>query len=445
MSFSNLGLSQNLLKAIADLKYTKPTPIQEQAIPIISKGHDVLGAAQTGTGKTAGFTLPILQRIWSDKVKLEKKQIRVLILAPTRELAAQVAANVNSYGKYMKYSSVVIFGGVGIYKQLSTLKKGVDIAIATPGRLLDIYSQKGIDFSKLEILVLDEADRMLDMGFIHDIKKLLNLMPKKKQTLLFSATFSKEIKNLSASFLNKPVLVEVAKQNTTAEKINQIVHPVDRDKKRELLAHLIKENNWQQVLVFIRTKHGADRLSKQLNAQYKIKSTAFHSNKSQAVRTKALKDFKDFKIQVLVATDIAARGIDIENLPHVVNYELPNVPEDYVHRIGRTGRAGLKGEAVSLVSTYDSKLLRAIEKFIKSTIKQVPIKGFEINQELKTSTTKNNSKTKDKNKYKDSSKSRNFKNKKRATGNKYSHSKTKINLKNSNNKDKENNLLETNK
>ncbi|MEA1954733.1 MAG: DEAD/DEAH box helicase [Campylobacterota bacterium] len=375
MSFSNLGLSEPLLKAIKTQGYTVPTPIQLQAIPTVIEGKDVLAAAQTGTGKTAGFTLPLLERLSQTHPKMQKKQVRVLVLTPTRELAAQVADSIKTYGKYMKYSSTVIFGGVGINPQLATIRKGVDIVIATPGRLLDIAGQKGIDFSALETLVLDEADRMLDMGFIHDIKKLMKLMPKKKQTLLFSATFSSDIKKLASGLLNNPVLIEVARENTTAEQVSQVVHYVDKRRKRELLSQLIKTNDWRQVLVFTRTKHGANKLTKQLE-EYGISAAAIHGNKSQGARTKALAAFKANEIRVLVATDIAARGIDIDQLPHVVNYELPNVPEDYVHRIGRTGRAGMSGEAVSLVCVDEHKLLFDIEKFIKAEIKKVTIEAF---------------------------------------------------------------------
>ena len=375
MSFTNLGLNDSLLKAIKDQGYDTPTPIQKQAIPVVIEGKDVLAAAQTGTGKTAGFTLPLLERLSETHPKMGKKQIRVLVLTPTRELAAQVAESIKTYGKYMKYSSTVIYGGVGINPQLATLKRGVDIVIATPGRLLDIAGQKGIDFSAVETLVLDEADRMLDMGFIHDIKKLMKMMPKERQTLLFSATFSKEIKQLASGLLKDPVLIEVARENTTAEQVSQVVHYVDKSRKRELLAQLIKTKDWRQVLVFTRTKHGANKLTKQLE-EAGISAAAIHGNKSQGARTKALASFKANEIRVLVATDIAARGIDIDQLPHVVNYELPNVPEDYVHRIGRTGRAGQSGEAISLVCVDEHKLLFDIEKFIKNKIKKVHIEAF---------------------------------------------------------------------
>jgi len=383
MKFTELGLNNSLLKAVKEQGYEEPTPIQAQAIPLVIKGKDVLAAAQTGTGKTAGFTLPLLERLSQSTPKMKKKQIRVLVLTPTRELAAQVADSVKTYGKYMPYRSTVIFGGVGINPQLAAIRKGVDIVIATPGRLLDIASQKGIDFSAVETLVLDEADRMLDMGFIHDIKKLMAMMPKKKQTLLFSATFSKEIKTLASGLLKEPVLVEVARENSTAGKISQVVYPVDKSRKRELLAQLIKTNEWKQVLVFTRTKHGANKVCKQLEEYSGIKAAAIHGNKSQGARTRALADFKEGRVQVLVATDIAARGIDIDQLPHVVNFELPNVPEDYVHRIGRTGRAGMTGEAVSLVCIDEHELLRNIEKFTKSNIKKVDIEAFRPDPSIK--------------------------------------------------------------
>jgi len=376
MKFTELGLNESLIKAIKEQGYDTPTPIQEKAIPLVIKGKDVLAAAQTGTGKTAGFTLPLLERLSQSSPQMKKKQIRVLVLTPTRELAAQVADSVKTYGKYMSYASMVIFGGVGINPQLAALKKGIDIVIATPGRLLDIANQGGIDFSAVECLVLDEADRMLDMGFIHDIKKLMAMMPKNRQTLLFSATFSKEIKSLASGLLNDPVLVEVARENSTAGKISQVVHLVDKNRKRELLSQLIKAGEWKQVLVFTRTKHGANKLCKQLEEYAGIKAAAIHGNKSQGARTKALANFKDGTVQVLVATDIAARGIDIDQLPHVVNFELPNVPEDYVHRIGRTGRAGMQGEAISLVCIDEHELLRNIEKFTKSKIEKIDIEAF---------------------------------------------------------------------
>ena len=382
MSFTNLGLSEPLLKAVKEQGYDTPTPIQQKAIPVVIDGKDVLAAAQTGTGKTAGFTLPLLERLSRTKPNMQKKQIRALVLTPTRELAAQVAESIKTYGKHMSYTSTVIFGGVGINPQLATIRKGVDIVIATPGRLLDIAGQKGIDFSALECLILDEADRMLDMGFIHDIKKLMKLMPQKRQTLLFSATFSPEIKTLASGLLKNPVLVEVARQNKTADQISQVVHFVDKGRKRELLSQLIKVKDWRQVLVFTRTKHGANKLTKQLE-EYGISAAAIHGNKSQGARTKALASFKANEIRVLVATDIAARGIDIDLLPHVVNYELPNVPEDYVHRIGRTGRAGQSGEAVSLVCVDEHQLLKDIEKFTKSEIPKVDIEAFRPDPNIK--------------------------------------------------------------
>ncbi|MGB5505381.1 MAG: DEAD/DEAH box helicase [Sulfurovum sp.] len=382
MSFTNLGLSEPLLKAVKEQGYDTPTPIQQKAIPVVIEGKDVLAAAQTGTGKTAGFTLPLLERLSQKQPHMQKKQIRALVLTPTRELAAQVAESIKTYGKHVPYTSTVIFGGVGINPQLATIRKGVDIVIATPGRLLDIAGQKGIDFSALECLILDEADRMLDMGFIHDIKKLMKLMPQKRQTLLFSATFSPEIKTLASGLLKNPVLVEVARQNKTADQISQVVHLVDKGRKRELLSQLIKTKDWRQVLVFTRTKHGANKLTKQLE-EYGISAAAIHGNKSQGARTKALASFKANEIRVLVATDIAARGIDIDLLPHVVNYELPNIPEDYVHRIGRTGRAGQSGEAVSLVCIDEHQLLKDIEKFIKSDITKVDIPAFRPDPDIK--------------------------------------------------------------
>jgi len=382
MSFTNLGLSEPLLKSIKEQGYDTPTPIQQQAIPVVIAGKDVLAAAQTGTGKTAGFTLPLLERLSRIKPNMHKKQIRALVLTPTRELAAQVAESIETYGRHMPYTSTVIFGGVGINPQLAAIRKGVDIVIATPGRLLDIAGQKGIDFSALECLILDEADRMLDMGFINDIKKLMKLMPEKRQTLLFSATFSPEIKTLASGLLKDPVLVEVARENTTADQIKQVVHFVDKRRKRELLSQLIKIKDWRQVLVFTRTKHGANKLTKELE-ESGISAAAIHGNKSQGARTKALADFKANEIRVLVATDIAARGIDIDQLPHVVNYELPNVPEDYVHRIGRTGRAGQSGEAVSLVCIDEHELLKNIEKFIKSEIPKVDIPAFRPDPNIK--------------------------------------------------------------
>ncbi|WP_338925773.1 DEAD/DEAH box helicase [Mycetohabitans endofungorum] len=376
MSFDSLGLSEPLVRAVNELGYTTPTPIQRQAIPAVLGGGDLLAGAQTGTGKTAGFTLPILERLSRTRVASDKVPVRALILTPTRELAAQVEQSAREYGKYLKLRSTVMFGGVGINPQIDALRRGVDIVVATPGRLLDHIQQRTIDLSSLQILVLDEADRMLDMGFIHDIKRVLKHLPSQRQNLLFSATFSDEIKALADNLLDSPALIEVARRNTTAETVTQTIYPVDRDRKRELLTHLIKEHNWFQVLVFTRTKHGANRLAEQLTKDG-ISALAIHGNKSQAARTRALSEFKDGTLQVLVATDIAARGIDIDQLPHVVNFDLPNIPEDYVHRIGRTGRAGATGEAVSLVCVDEHQLLTDIERLIKRTLPREIIAGFE--------------------------------------------------------------------
>jgi ATP-dependent RNA helicase RhlE len=381
MSFASLGLSEEIVRAVTERGYTEPTPIQAQAIPVVLKGGDLMGGAQTGTGKTAGFTLPLLQRLM-DKPVQGKAPIRALVLTPTRELAAQVEESVRLYGKYLPLKSMMMFGGVNINPQIKQLHGRVDILVATPGRLLDHAQQKTVDLSKVEILVLDEADRMLDMGFIRDIKKVLALLPKQRQNLLFSATFSDEIKLLADGLLTDPALVEVARRNQANDLIEQRVYPVDRERKRELLTHLIKEHNWFQVLVFTRTKHGANRLAEQLDKDG-ISAMAIHGNKSQAARTRALSEFKSGKLQVLVATDIAARGIDISELPHVVNYELPNVPEDYVHRIGRTGRAGSEGEASSLVCVDELKLLRDIERLIKREIPKTFVPGFEVDPSIK--------------------------------------------------------------
>ncbi len=378
MSFDTLGLAAPLLKAIADAGYTSPTPIQAQAIPAVLNGGDLMAGAQTGTGKTAGFTLPMLHRLATGEKLLNKRgkiAIRALVLTPTRELAAQVEESVQTYGKYLPLKSMVMFGGVGMQPQINKLRDGVDILVATPGRLLDHAQQGTLDLSQVQILVLDEADRMLDMGFVHDIKKVLALLPAKKQSLLFSATFSDEIKNLADRLLNQPALIEVARRNQTNDAIAQKVHPVGRERKKELLAHLIKSGDWHQVLVFTRMKHGANRLTDYLNDQG-ISAMAIHGNKSQGARTKALADFKSGDLTCLVATDIAARGIDIDQLPHVVNFELPNVPEDYVHRIGRTGRAGAQGEAVSLVCVDENGFLRDIERLIKREIPKETVPGF---------------------------------------------------------------------
>ena len=383
MSFESLGLMAELLRAVSEKSYSEPTPIQSQAIPPILEGRDLMGGAQTGTGKTAGFTLPLLQRLMlSAKPTTGRRPIRALVLTPTRELAAQVAESVQTYGRYLPLKSTVVFGGVSINPQKMKLIKGVDILIATPGRLLDHVGQNSVNLSNVDILVLDEADRMLDMGFIRDIRKVLALMPKQKQTLLFSATFSDEIKKLASGLLKSPVLIEVASRNTASERVTQVVHPVDKNRKRELLSQLIGENNWKQVLVFTRTKHGANRLSEQLMTDG-ITAAAIHGNKSQGARTKALADFKSGKVRVLVATDIAARGLDINQLPHVVNYELPNVAEDYVHRIGRTGRAGNEGEAMSLVCVDELKLLKDIERLIKRDIPSVVINGYQPDPSIK--------------------------------------------------------------
>ena len=381
MTFDDLGLAEPLLRAVHEHGYDTPTPIQARAIPMVLSGGDLLAGAQTGTGKTAGFVLPMLQRLSLSTPPRDargRSPIRCLILAPTRELAAQVEESVRIYGKYMRFSSMVIFGGVGMQPQIDKLKRGVDILVATPGRLLDHAGQRTLDLSHVEILVLDEADRMLDMGFLPDVKKVLALLPPKKQSLLFSATFSDDIKNLADRLLNNPGLIEVARRNQTAELIEQKVHPVSRDAKKDVLVHLIKKNDWDQVLVFTRMKHGANRLTEHLN-KAGISAMAIHGNKSQTARTKALSEFKTGDLEVLVATDIAARGIDIDQLPHVINYELPNVPEDYVHRIGRTGRAGSPGEAISLVCVDEEGFLRDIERLIKRSIPREIVPGFEPN------------------------------------------------------------------
>ena len=379
MAFTTLGLSAELLRAIDEQGYQQPTPIQKQAIPVILEGRDIMAGAQTGTGKTAGFTLPLLQRL-SERYQQQskKRRVRALIVTPTRELAAQVEESVTNYGKHLPLSSAVIFGGVKISPQINRLRKGVDILVATPGRLLDHAQQGTLDLSAVEILVLDEADRMLDMGFIRDIRKILALLPQTRQNLLFFATFSDEMKKLADSLLNSPALIEVARRNTAKESIEQVVHPVDRKRKQKLLSFLIRSQHWQQVLVFTRTKHGANRLSQQLEKDG-IRAAAIHGNKSQGARTRALADFKRGAVRVLVATDIAARGLDIELLPHVVNFELPNVAEDYVHRIGRTGRAGSNGKAISLVCVDEHKLLKDIERLLKNEIPKETIEGYEPN------------------------------------------------------------------
>lgn len=374
MTFESLGLSEALVQAVQEKGYNSPTSIQQQAIPAILRGDDLMAAAQTGTGKTAGFTLPILQKLL-DKPHPKSNHVYALILTPTRELAAQVHDSVVAYGKYVNLRSAVVFGGVKINPQMMLLRQGVDVLVATPGRLMDLHQQNAIQFNEVEVLVLDEADRMLDMGFIRDIKKIISLLPKRRQNLLFSATFSPDIRQLAKGLLNKPLEIDIAPRNTPHELVVQKMHPVDKASKVRLLSHLIQTENWYQVLVFARTKHGADRLVRQL-AQDGIRATAIHGNKSQPQRTQALADFKKGKVQVLVATDIAARGIDIDQLPHVINFDLPDVAEDYVHRIGRTGRAGSTGEAISLVSADEFKQLRDIEKLIKREIPRVEIEGF---------------------------------------------------------------------
>ncbi len=383
MQFTDLGLSKPILDAVTEQGYDTPTPIQAQAIPAILDGKDVMAAAQTGTGKTAGFTLPILEQL-SKGERARPNQARTLILTPTRELAAQVAASVATYGKNLPLRSTVVFGGVKINPQMMQLRKGVDVLVATPGRLLDLYNQKAVRFDSLEVLVLDEADRMLDMGFIHDIRKILSLLPKQRQNLMFSATFSNDIRGLAKGLVNDPVEISVTPRNAAAKSVEQWIYPVDKSRKSALLTHLIHENQWSQVLVFTRTKHGANRLTRHLEGK-KIKAAAIHGNKSQNVRTRALADFKNGSIQVLVATDIAARGLDIDQLPHVVNFDLPNVPEDYVHRIGRTGRAGATGEAVSLVSAEEFKQLSDIERLTKKLLERKGIAGFEPTEKLRES------------------------------------------------------------
>jgi len=378
MSFETLGLSEELKSAVRTKGYTTPSPIQEKAIPVILEGKDILAAAQTGTGKTAGFTLPMLHLMSKNPPQGKgRRPIRALVVTPTRELAAQIQENILDYGKNLSLRSTVIFGGVSAKPQIRQLKDGIDILVATPGRLLDLQNQGYIDLSRVEFLVLDEADRMLDMGFIHDIKKVLALLPKQRQNLLFSATFSPNIRKLASNFMDNPVSVDVAPRNTAAETVKQTIYPVHKKRKVALLKHLIKKGEWKQVLIFTRTKHGANRLAKRLD-KAQIPALAIHGNKSQNARTHALKSFKEGKIQVLVATDIAARGLDIEQLPWVVNYELPNVPEDYVHRIGRTGRAGMTGQAISLVFDQDEqKLLRDIERLLNKSIPKETLEDFD--------------------------------------------------------------------
>ncbi|OUM03274.1 DEAD/DEAH box helicase [Variovorax sp. JS1663] len=378
MNFDDLKLAPAILKAVHEQGYETPTPIQAQAIPAVLEGHDLLGGAQTGTGKTAAFTLPLLHKLTMSRSATNKfggTGVRALVLTPTRELAAQVEESVRTYGKYLQLSSTVIFGGVGMNPQIDRLKRGVDILVATPGRLLDLQQQGMLDLSTVQILVLDEADRMLDMGFIHDVKKILALVPAQKQSLLFSATFSDEIRDLAATLLKNPQSIQVTPRNTTVQRITQVIHPVGRGKKKALLAHIINEHDWSQVLVFTRTKFGANSVAEFLTKNG-IEAMALHGNKSQSARTQALAGFKSGEIRALVATDIAARGIDIDELPHVVNYEIPNISEDYVHRIGRTGRAGASGEAVSLVCLDEEGFMQEIERFTKQQIPVKVIEGF---------------------------------------------------------------------
>ena len=370
-----MGLSEPILRAVKEQGYAVPTPIQEKAIPVVLEGKDLMAAAQTGTGKTAGFALPILELL-SKGPRVQGNQVRTLILTPTRELAAQIDASVKTYSTHLPLRSAVVFGGVKINPQMMTLRRGVDILVATPGRLLDLYNQNAVRFKQLEVLVLDEADRMLDMGFIHDIKKILALLPKNRQTLMYSATFSSEIRTLAQKLVRNPVEISVTPRNTTVKSVKQWLVPVDKKRKAGLLIELIKENNWEQALVFSRTKHGANKLV-QLLEKAGIKAVPIHGNKSQNARTKALADFKAGKVRILVATDIAARGLDIDQLPQVVNFDLPNVAEDYVHRIGRTGRAGSKGQAVSLVSADEFPQLSDIEYLIKQLIDREYVEGFE--------------------------------------------------------------------
>ena len=386
-SFESLGLSEPIWRAAAERGYTTPTPIQEQAIPVVMSGVDLLAGAQTGTGKTAAFAMPILHKLSStaDTAVRGPSSVRALILVPTRELAAQVEESVQLYGRYLSLRSLVLIGGVKINPQMQKLRRSVDVLVATPGRLLDHIQQRSVDLSHVEILVLDEADRMLDMGFIRDIRRILAVLPKKRQNLLFSATFSPEIRGLADGLLNNPASVEVATRNATADKVAQRVFAVDQDRKRELLTHLIEEHQWGQVLVFTRTKHGADRLAKHLS-QDGMQAMAIHGDKSQGARTRALAEFKEGKVRVLVATDIAARGIDISELPHVVNFELPHVPEDYVHRIGRTGRAGNNGQAVSLVSSEERKQLQDVEKLLRRSFDRETVVGFEPRQAFSSHT-----------------------------------------------------------
>lgn len=394
MTFSTLGLSEPLLRAVGEQGYSTPTPIQAKAIPVILGGHDLLASAETGTGKTASFILPLLHRL-SDQGRAKSNHTKILVLAPTRELAAQIYQNAQDYGQHLPVRSTVVFGGVKINPQMMKLRAGVEILIATPGRLLDLFSQGAIRFDQVETLVLDEADRMLDMGFIHDIKRIISLLPKTRQTLLFSATFSNAISELAKDFLKKPVEISAAPRNTAAVTVSQLIHPVDKGRKTALLSHLIREEGWYQALVFSRTKHGANKLVKLL-ALEGIEAAAIHGNKSQSQRTKVLADFKEGRLQILVATDIAARGIDIDQLPIVVNFDLPNVPEDYVHRIGRTGRAGAVGKAISLVSADEAEYLHSIEKLLKQRLERIEIDDFSPTHMLPAATMTRDSQTRPK-------------------------------------------------
>jgi ATP-dependent RNA helicase RhlE len=375
MTFNDLGLSKALVKAVTEKGYTKPSPIQEKAIPHVLKGKDLLASAQTGTGKTAGFTLPVLHHLAETKHP-KYRPLRALVLTPTRELAAQVYDNIVEYSKYLNIRSTVIFGGVNAKPQIATLRKGVDILVATPGRLLDLHTQKAVSFKRIDVFILDEADRMLDMGFVRDINKIISFLPERRQNLMFSATFSSEIKKLASGILKNPVEVETAPQNSTAKKVSHQIYQIDKKRKTEFTIKLIKDNNWKQVLIFTRTKHGADKLTRNL-VKSKISAAAIHGNKSQNARVKALKNFKENTIKILVATDIAARGLDIPLLPNVINFELPNIPEDYVHRIGRTGRAGAAGEAISLVCSEETEYQKEIEKILNEKIKSEIVEGFE--------------------------------------------------------------------
>ncbi len=376
MSFESLGLEAELVRAVRDQGYDEPTPVQREAIPAVLAGRDLLAGAQTGTGKTAAFALPVLQGLAARHEGGKSRPVRALVLTPTRELAAQVGASFDTYGRHLSLRTTVIFGGVGINPQIAALRRGVDVVVATPGRLLDHAGQRTVDLSQVEVLILDEADRMLDMGFLRDIRRILALLPARRQNLLFSATYAKEIRQLAGQLLNDPAEVQVAPRNATAERVDQLVFPLDKRRKREFLSHMIGRHNWRQVLVFTRTKHGANRLAQQLERDG-LSAAAIHGNKSQGARTRALHGFKNGAVRVLVATDIAARGLDIDQLPHVVNYELPNVPEDYVHRIGRTGRAGREGQAVSLVCAEERDYLASIEKLLKRQIPQEVVAGYE--------------------------------------------------------------------